>query len=219
MKVIVEWTYTTPKKLETVFRSDALPLGDALILSDDLERTGRTKHLQFLDDTGTTWNLKELRKLEKDIEYEPQDILCYFDGSYDAQSGEGGLGAVIYYKLGKEDYRIRVNQKIDEMDSNNEAEYAAFWFLVRELEELGVKRQRVLFKGDSQVVLNQLSGEWPCYEETFAKWLDRIEEKLKHMGVVPEYEAVSRKANTEADHLAGQGLQGIAIRSSIKLNS
>ena len=71
-------------------------------------------------------------------------------------SFQAGLGAVIYFRQGKKKYRVRANEKIDEMESNNEAEYAALYYGLNLLIELGVHHVPCDIKGDSQVVINQL---------------------------------------------------------------
>ena len=66
-------------------------------------------------------------------------------------------------------------------------------------------------------MLNQLSGEWPCYEQNLNRWLDRIEVKLEKLNLRPVYEPISRKDNQEADSLATQALNGEEIFSKIEL--
>lgn len=139
--------------------------------------------------------------------------MAYFDGGYEHDTLLAGLGVVIYFKQNNQSYRIRRNSRLQEIESNNEAEYAAFYYLIQELEELGVHHIPVTFRGDSQVVLNQLAGEWPCFEEEFNRYLDRIEDKMQELGIRPVYEPISRKENEEADQLATQALQGIPIAS------
>lgn len=56
-----------------------------------------------------------------------------------------------------------------------------------------------------------MSGDWPALEKELSSWADRIDDKLKDLGVQPEYELVSRKSNAEADRLATQALNGIDI--------
>ncbi|MFS0823037.1 ribonuclease H family protein [Bacillus sp. 1P02SD] len=217
MKLKLEWTYKTPKNQVITLMSDEVTAEDALRIAEDFERTGRTKDLVFYDERQTKWTKKELIKLIKEIETEPQDILAYFDGGYDIQSGNAGLGVAIYYTQNKKTYRVRVNEMFEEMESNNEAEYAAFWLMLNTLEELGVHHTTVTFKGDSQVVLNQLSGEWPCFEENLNRWLDRIEEKIQKMGIQANYHSIGRKQNTEADRLATQALEGTFVSSKFEI--
>ncbi|MBA2876412.1 ribonuclease H family protein [Thermaerobacillus caldiproteolyticus] len=217
MDVMIRWVYVTPKKQEVVLTSDLLPVEQALLLAEDFEKTGRVKELTFIDRQHVTWTKKELIKLQKELETEPHDVIAYFDGSFDNETLQSGVGVVIYYKQNNDQYRFRANRQLDELKSNNEAEYAAFWFLVQMLEELGVHHLPVVFRGDSHVVLNQLSGMWPCFEDDYNAWLDRIEAKLAELGIQPVYEPISRKQNKEADQLARQALEGKSIASTMEL--
>lgn len=218
MKYRIEWTYQTKNKLQTELTSDYLTLNETIMIAEDMLQTGRVKEFSFTSEDGQTWNLKELKKLKDIVKDEPHDVVAYFDGGFHKNTKLAGFGVVIYYTQSGKRYRIRMNERADEIVSNNEAEYAAFAYLVKVLEEYGITRQKIVFKGDSQVVLNQLSGEWPCYEPEFNVWLDRIEDKLKKLKITPEYEPVSRKENTEADKLATQALEGIEINSKMTMN-
>ncbi|WP_078546240.1 ribonuclease H family protein [Litchfieldia alkalitelluris] len=218
MKVMIEWIYKTPKNMEVLLTSEMMLAADALKISDDFERTGRVKELHFYDEQHLKWTKKELTKLLKEIETEPQNIVAYFDGGFDLNTNKAGLGSAIYYIQNNREYRVRANEVFDELETNNEAEYAAFWFTVLKLEEIGVRHTKVTFKGDSQVVLNQLSGDWPCFEDVLNKWLDRIEEKLKELGIRPEYSPIPRKQNSETDKLATQALEGVIVSSKLEIN-
>lgn len=218
VKVSIHWTYKHPKGRVIDLQSDFIPAKEALFLAEDFEKTGRTKELTFTDTDDQSWTKKELQKLLTGIETEPHEIVAFFDGGYDLQSRTAGLGVVIYFTQNNKQYRLRKNAMFEEIDSNNEAEYAAFWLLLGEIENLGAHHIEVIFKGDSQVVLNQLSGEWPAYEEEFVRWLDRIEEKIQKLGIKPIYEPISRKLNKEADQLALQALKGVEIDSRLELN-
>ena len=94
-----------------------------------------------------TWNLKEMKKLVTEVEEEPHEVMVYFDGGFNKQTLQAGLGIVIYYRQGKKKYRLRVNELIHQMDTNNEAEYAAFHYALNVLEELGVSKCLVILKG------------------------------------------------------------------------
>lgn len=76
---------------------------------------------------------------------------------------------------------------------------------------LNVHHLPVKIIGDSQVVINQLNGEWPALEKELASWADKIDAKLEQFNIQPEYQLVSRKDNAEADRLATQALNGIDI--------
>ncbi|MEN1968689.1 ribonuclease H family protein [Lentibacillus sp. N15] len=219
MNVRLEVTYQTPKGMTTRFISDELQARNAIMLAEDLEKTGRTKNLMFIDRSDYTWSLKELKKYMEEIQTEAHNVTVYFDGGFELETKKSGLGCVIYYDKNGRSYRLRKNAAAMEFNSNNEAEYAALALGVQELTLLDVHHLPVTFIGDSNVVINQMTDEWPCYEPELVKWIDRIESQLEIMGITPEYELVSRKRNREADQLASQALKGVEITSTIELKS
>ncbi len=217
MNILIEWIYRTPKGAETVFRSEEMPAAQALLFAEDMERTGRAKNVAFIDRFDSMWTVKEMKGYLKGIETEPHNITVYFDGGFDRETSKSGLGCVIYYEQSGKSYRLRRNAPSAELVSNNEAEYAALYLSLQELELLNVHHLPVRLIGDSQVVINQLTGEWPALEKGLSDWADRIDEKLKDLGIQPEYELVKRKLNSEADRLATQALNGISITATIEM--
>lgn len=217
MKITIEWTYKTKNGAETVFRSEELSPAHALTIAEDIEKTGRAKNMTLIDEHDSTWMMKELKKYIKEIETEPHNVRVYFDGGFDIQTSFSGLGIVIYYEQNGKSYRLRRNAPASGLTSNNEAEYAALHLGVVELDLLNVHHQTVQFIGDSQVVINQMNGEWPAYERDLADWADRIDGKLKDLGITAEYELVPRKLNAEADRLASQALNRVDITGQIEL--
>ena len=217
MKLRIDWTYKTPKGTEAEFHSEELPVAHALLIAEDMERTGRIKSVTFTDQYDSTWTVKEMKAYLKGLETEPHNVKVYFDGGYDHSTNKSGLGCVIYYEQSGKSYRLRSNAPSIELTSNNEAEYAALYLAIQELELLNVHQQPVTIIGDSQVVINQMNEEWPTLEKNFLKWADRIEGKMKYLGIQPEYELVPRKANAEADRLASQALSGIAVTATSEI--
>ncbi len=219
MNILIEWLYRTPKGAETVFRSEEMPAAQALLLAEDLERTGRAKSIAFIDRFDSSWTIKELKGYLKGIETEPHNVTVYFDGGFDRATSTSGLGCVIYYEQNGKTYRLRRNAFSAELTSNNEAEYAALYLSLQELALLNVHHLPVRFIGDSQVVINQMGGEWPLLEHNLSGWADRIDNKLRDLGIQPEYELVQRKMNSEADRLATQALNSISITATKELQS
>ena len=217
MKVRIELLYKTPKSTKATFTSDEMRAAHAILIAEDLVKTGRVKQLTFIDNLENTWTMKEMKKFLEGIQTEPHNVKLYFDGGFDLKEKNSGLGCVIYYEQNNKSYRLRRNALVQELNTNNEAEYAALHLGLQELDLLGVHHLPVTFVGDSKVVINQLNGEWPCYEAELSIWIDRIEAQFKKMGISPEYEIVSRKLNREADHLASQALNGTDIMSKIEL--
>lgn len=219
MKIRIIWDYKLQKGNHSqLLESDFMTVEEALLFSEDIEKTGRVKRLALEDENGCEYTKKELKKYLASFEDEPTNIHLYFDGGFHKESKRSGIGIVIYYEKNKKRYRIRKNALLDGLISNNEAEYAALWNGLNELENLGVHHCDVQIKGDSLVVINQMSGEWPCYELELQKWGDRIDEKLAKLGLTPHYEAIPRKQNQEADALATQALHKEAIDSHLCLD-
>ncbi|MGH2318400.1 reverse transcriptase-like protein [Planococcus sp. SE5232] len=217
MKIRIEWTYKIPKGEEVAFSSEDLPAETAMAVAEDLERMGRIKNIQFVDQFDSSWTMKEMKTYLKGIETEPHNVIVYFDGGYDRNTKYAGIGCVIYYEQNGKSYRMRANTKLDELSSNNEAEYAALYFCLQELEYLEVHHLPVRFIGDSRIVVNGMNNEWPAIEELLVPWANRIEEKITEMGIQPEYELIPRKANSEADKLATQALNGVLIAATSEI--
>ena len=159
MNVLIEWTYKSPKGVGTVFRSEEMPAEKALLIVEDLEKTGRVKDVVFIDQFDTSWMVKELKGYLKGIETEPHNVKVYFDGGFDIATSKAGLGCVIYYEQSGKSYRLRRNAVLTNLVSNNEAEYAALHLSLLELELLEVHHLPVQFIGDSQVVINHMSED------------------------------------------------------------
>ncbi|WP_047982336.1 ribonuclease H family protein [Ornithinibacillus contaminans] len=213
MKIRIEITYRTPKGTETNFVSEDMNPEKALLLAEDLDKTGRIKSMTFFDNHDTTWIMKELKKYLAGIESEPHNIVVFFDGGFDNETKHSGLGCVIYYEQDGKQYRLRKNALVEELTTNSEAEYAALHLAAQELELIGVHHLPVTFTGDSQGVINQMKDEWPCYEPELLRWIERIEARLEKLGITPDYQLVTRKKNREADQLATQALSGTEVFS------
>lgn len=213
MKGRLEMSYTAPKGVAINFSSEDIQMEEAYKTVQDMQRSDRIKEVLFVDERESSWNMKEMEKYLTEIETEPHNITLYFDGGFDRGSSKAGIGTVIYYEQNGKNYRLRKNQLLNKLLTNNEAEYAALNFALQELEILGVHHLPVTVKGDSQVVINQLDGEWPVIENSLNQWADKIEDKLAQLGIAPEYKLIGRKKNQEADQLASQALQEIEISS------
>lgn len=214
MKLRIEWTYGKSKNDEVLFYTDELEMVHALTVAEDLQKTGRTKRLTLIDRFDTHWTVKEVGQYLKELETEPHNIIIYFDGGFDRETKTAGLGCVIYYEQNGKSYRMRRNAQVAELKSNNEAEYAALHLCVEELENLKVHHLPVKIMGDSRVVINHLTAEWPAIEKNLSEWADKIEKKMEVLHIYPDYYLIGRNANKEADRLATQALRGVEIIAS-----
>jgi len=83
--------------------------------------------------------------------------------------------------------------------TNNVAEYegllaALFWIKDNGLND------KVGVRGDSQLVINQISGRWQVKSGTSSKYVPEIKEMMNGMDVVLEW--IPREKNGEADELS-----------------
>ncbi|HEY4554668.1 MAG TPA: reverse transcriptase-like protein, partial [Bacillaceae bacterium] len=217
MNIKMKFTYKGPKTPSVVLESDWISEEDSEPIMDDLMKTGRVLDLVIEDEMGNEWNRKEYAKLRQKLDEKPRNPIVFFDGGFNKGSGKAGIGMVVYYEKGTDRYRIRANGLLDALETNNEAEYAALYNSLLLLEEAGIRNIPCTIKGDSLGVLKQLEGEWPCYEPVLNAWLDRIESKLKELGIKPAYLPVGRNENKEADKLAGQALSENIVYSHLKI--
>jgi ribonuclease HI len=213
MKMKLKFKYVSKTSSDIWFESSWFPRKETMIHVDDIMKTGRVADLEIIDEMENSWTRKEFVKLNKQLDKEPENIVVYFDGGFDKDSFLSGIGIVIYYDKGDEKFRIRKNEKLTALENNNEAEYAALHNALLLLDEIGVKNSPCTIKGDSQVVLKQLEGEWPCFDEGLNRWLDRIESIIDKRQLKITVDTVNRNANKEADKLANQALLGTEVHS------
>ncbi|MCA1054570.1 reverse transcriptase-like protein [Rossellomorea aquimaris] len=213
----LKFKYESKTNSDIWFESSWFPRKETLVHVDDLLKTGRVSELEIIDEMENSWNKKEYMRLTRELDRQPENIVVYFDGGFNKEDGRSGIGIVIYYDKGGEHFRVRKNEQLEALDNNNEAEYAALHNALLLLEEIGVKNIPCTIKGDSQVVLKQLDGDWPCFDDALNRWLDRIEELIRKMGLKVTSEVLNRNQNKEADKLANQALLGTIVHSHKRL--
>ncbi|WP_010172942.1 reverse transcriptase-like protein [Bacillus coahuilensis] len=179
MQLKIHYVFKSKNIQDVWFESSWMNNHSIVTMIDEIERTGRVQELKVIDELGHEWSKKEFFKLNRKLNEEPDDITIFFDGGWMKEEKRAGIGFVIYYQKSGEHFRIRQNGQLDFLEDNNEAEYAALFEALKIIEEIGVHSKKISIRGDSQVVLNQLVGEWPCFEDHYNRWLDRIEEKIK----------------------------------------
>lgn len=138
-------------------------------------------------------NISSFQKIEN-------KFVLYFDGCSKSNPGLAGAGAVLY-KNGKE---LGCVSHFLGLQTNNYAEYTAL------IKGFDIAKRNgavdLLVKGDSLLVINQMSGTWKVSNENIRPlYLEAKELERKISGKVT-YEHIKRDLNKRADTLANEAL-------------
>lgn len=130
-------------------------------------------------------------------------IRGYFDGASRGNPGEAAAGAVLLDEEGNVLWKCArpLGKK-----TNNEAEYMALIFL---LEEADRRRVSADVRGDSQLVVNQVTGKWKIKEPRLQKLASCAVELLQKTESSLSW--VRREENAVADRLSNVALDGPGV--------
>ena len=132
-----------------------------------------------------------------------EQIIIYTDGGSRGNPGPSALGVAMGAPINK-GYSKYLGKK-----TNNEAEYEAVIFALGKLKALlGTKKckdLKVIFKMDSDLAVQQISGRWKIEGKTIIPLFIKIHNLRINFGEL-EFEHVRREQNKEADALVNQEL-------------
>ncbi|SPT18094.1 unnamed protein product [Triticum aestivum] len=133
----------------------------------------------------------------------------HFDGS----KMRTGLGASIVLTSPKGD-KLKYTLQIHFAASNNVAEYEVLVHGLRLAKELGIRR--ILYYGDSDLVVQQSSGAWDAKDANMASYRFLVQQISRYFEGC-EFLHVPRADNDQADALARIGSTRQAIPTSVSL--
>lgn len=140
------------------------------------------------------------------------EVLIEFDGACEPVN-PGGVGTFGYILRGVPGYPVPFRMGgvagRGEGMTNNVAEYTGLKFALDALEALATlpPDAELVIRGDSQLVVKQLSGEWRCNHAHLAAFRDACREQLARLGCKWRAEWVPREQNTEADALTAEAYE------------
>jgi ribonuclease HI len=132
---------------------------------------------------------------------EKNNYILNFDGCSKGNPGLSGAGAVIYNN------NIEVwggYSFVDTSATNNQAEYTGLIIGLKYAVENQI--QDLLVQGDSQLVINQMTGKYKCNADKLVclhKTAKVLEKQIKNV----QYAHVLRKFNARADELSNMAVQ------------
>lgn len=127
--------------------------------------------------------------------------ILYFDGSCDS-AGIAAYGWLLYSpenKLLSSGSGILFSGKVT---TNNFAEYGALDAGIKHLKNQKTMIPYLLCKGDSLLVVNQLSGKWKCKNPETAAYVQQVRDQLDSVASRWEFLWIPRKENGDADRLS-----------------
>ncbi|MFB1080875.1 reverse transcriptase-like protein [Jeotgalibacillus sp. JSM ZJ347] len=214
MEIYFSAQYEHPSGAKVSFQSDWIHDNQALLFLADFEKTGRFSDIVIHDDLDQQWNIKEFKKLMSRTSGSAKNITIYFDAAFSKTDQTAGLGWTLEYKKDEESFIEKNNKQLGQITSNNEAEYAALYYAIDHAIKVADGHQQIIHcYGDALTVVNQMSGEWPCYDQVLSNWADKIDSLINKHGMSGEYHHIGRNQNKTAHKLASQAFNNRDIKS------
>ena len=128
------------------------------------------------------------------------EYVMNFDGCSKGNPGPAGAGAVIYQN-GIEIWGSC--EFVGKKETNNMAEYAGLILGMKEAVHRNIRK--IAIKGDSQLVIKQMRGEYKVKSENLLESFAQAKKIEKDFDVIT-YDHVYRNENKRADELSNDGL-------------
>ena len=138
-----------------------------------------------------------------------EKIIVYTDGGSRGNPGPAAVGVVVLNESGQK--LKEYGAKLEEISTNNEAEYEAVIFGLKKLKQLfgkeKTKNLKVEFRVDSELIASQLSGEYKVSEERMQLLFMKVWNLKFDFGKIT-FKSIPRVQNRRADELVNQALDG-----------
>ena len=143
---------------------------------------------------------QNLKKITAKVAPE-ETFVMNFDGCSKGNPGISGCGAVIYYL---NDELWSGTLFVGDKSTNNQSEYTGLIIGLQQAIDMNIKT--LLVKGDSQLVINQMTGKYKCNSEDIFelhKTAKELEKKFERI----YYVHVLRNLNKRADELSNDAIK------------
>ena len=124
-----------------------------------------------------------------------------FDGCSKGNPGLAGVGAVIYCL---DDEIWSGSLFLGKNATNNQSEYTGLIFGLQQAIDMKIKT--LMVKGDSQLVINQMTGKYKCNSENIIELYKKAKELEKEFEKI-YFVHVLRNLNRRADELSNEAIK------------
>lgn len=135
------------------------------------------------------------------------DYICYFDGACTPINPNGamGMGVVIFDKDEKRVHTISEYEEAKKGNSNNLAEHLALTYALKWFEKNGLNEAKILFRGDSMLVVKQMSNKWRIKEGAYVQ-AALLNKYLLRKFPNAKFQWIPREENSEADYCSNENI-------------
>lgn len=133
--------------------------------------------------------------------YPESNFIMNFDGCSKGNPGLSGAGAVIYCL---EDEIWSGSLFVGKKTTNNQAEYSGLIYGLQKAIDMNIKT--LLVRGDSQLVINQMTGRYKCNSENIIQYYEKAKELENSFDKI-YYVHVLRNNNKRADELSNDAIR------------
>ena len=129
------------------------------------------------------------------------NFIMNFDGCSKGNPGLAGVGAVIYCL---DDEIWSGSLFLGKNATNNQSEYTGLIFGLQQAIDMKIKT--LMVKGDSQLVINQMTGKYKCNSENIIELYKKAKELEKEFEKI-YFVHVLRNLNKRADQLSNEAIK------------
>jgi ribonuclease HI len=141
----------------------------------------------------------------------PRKFIAYFDGCCEPVNPGGAMGfGSIVTENGQAIWYANGMSRADRANSNNVAEYTGLLALLDYLIEAGLADADIEVRGDSQLVIKQMAGEWKIGSGLYAQAAHNARE-LRSKFTNIRFRWIPRAENGLADELSKEELVNAGI--------
>jgi ribonuclease HI len=146
-------------------------------------------------------------------------VKCYFDGACEPRNPGGNMGMGAYILVdNKKVFEYSNHLSASRLNSNNVAEYMALEEILKYLKQNTFKENLISIYGDSNLVIQQMSGKWRIKHGLYKESAIRCKSLVTELSGKYQlnFKWIPREINQEADRLSKRSLKDNNVEFKIQ---